>query len=82
MKLYAFLNCCDKKKLVKKYEYIKKPNNETNFNIKKYHRYFKRCENCGHYFSYLNFNITKIYNEQYSKSTYGNLNEIEKKFKK
>ena len=82
MKLYAFLNCCDKKKLVKKYEYIKKPNNETNFNIKKYHRYFKRCDNCGHYFSYLNFNITKIYNEQYSKSTYGNLNKIEKKFKK
>lgn len=80
MKLKAKLNCCNKRNLIKSFEYIKRPELETDFNIKNYHRFYKKCKNCGHYFSFLNFNINKIYKKEYSQKTYGNLLKIEKTF--
>ena len=64
----------------KKVIYKKKPINETDFGLKKYYRYYKKCLSCGHYNSFLNFNLDDLYNQEYSKKTYGNVNKIRKKF--
>ena len=70
MKLKAKLKCCEKKDLIKAFEYREKPMFETDFNIKNYNRYFKKCKNCEHYFSFLGFDINKIYKKTYSEKTY------------
>ena len=82
MKLKAKLKCCEKKDLIKAFEYREKPMFETDFNIKNYNRYFKKCKNCEHYFSFLGFDINKIYKKTYSEKTYGNSKKIEDTFKK
>ena len=64
MKIRAILNCCPSKKLKQSFVYKKKPFQETNFGIKKYYRYYKKCTNCGHHFSYFKFNINKLYEEK------------------
>ena len=44
MKLKAKLKCCNKRNLIKSFEYIKRPELETDFNIKNYHRFYKNVK--------------------------------------
>ena len=73
--------CCNKyipskKKLI----YTKKPLGETDFGIKKYYRSYIKCKKCGHYFSNIKFNLDTLYNKKYSLKSYGNLNDLKRKF--
>ena len=75
-----FICCGNRKYSNKRVIYKKKPINETDFGIKKYYRYYKKCLACNHYSSFLNYDIDDLYNQEYSKKTYGNIDEIRKKF--
>tara|TARA_B100001287_G_C22604820_1_gene492191 strand:+ start:214 stop:1038 length:825 start_codon:yes stop_codon:yes gene_type:complete len=75
------LKCCNKYiRSKKKLIYTKKPLGETDFGIKKYYRTFTKCKKCGHYFSNINLNLDALYNKKYSVKSYGNLNDLKKKF--
>jgi 2-polyprenyl-3-methyl-5-hydroxy-6-metoxy-1,4-benzoquinol methylase len=75
------LKCCNKYIQSKKeIIYKKKPLGETDFGIKKYYRTYKTCKKCGHYFSNIKFNMDKLYDKKYSIKSYGNLNDLKKKF--
>ena len=75
-----FLCCGNRKYSNKKVIYKKRPINETDFGLKKYYKYYKKCLSCDHYSSFLNFNLDDLYNQEYSKKTYGSVNRIRKKF--
>ena len=68
--------------LKRKFIYKKRPKIETDFGIKKdlYFREFYECINCGHFYSKHKLNLSNIYSGKYIVSTYGNLNNIEKRF--
>ena len=70
-------NCCEKIRYVKKKILSKKPLSERDFGIKNYKRVLKRCSNCGHYINIYNFNMNKIYSNNYSEIAYG---DIKKRF--
>jgi len=57
-------------KLIKVFS--KKPPQETDFNLKNYHREVYFCNNCEVYFNHHNFDMEKIYSGKYNKVTYGN----------
>ena len=82
MKSQSSLECCDKKILKKLFNYLKKPDIETDFGIKAYKRKYMICKNCNHVFSFFNFNLKNLYNSKYSRSAYGNLNKIKDTFDK
>lgn len=82
MKTQAYLRCCKNKKTSDIFLYKKKPKGENNFGIKKYKRLFKICKNCNHMFAYFDFDLKNLYNENYSKKAYGNLEKISNNFNK
>ena len=64
-------NCCNNQNLILKKKISKKPKDEPNYFIKKYYRELVKCSNCNHYFNIHNYNMDKIYKEQYSKISHG-----------
>lgn len=77
------LNCkiCKCRTLIKKFEYFKKPTQETKYQSVDYNNYYRayyKCSKCNHFSSNLNDKITKIYTSEYNKSVY--LNDIKKNF--
>ena len=75
--------CNYRKKNTKlKFEYKKKPKNETSFNLnyKKYYRYYLECINCGHIFGQHKYNLENLYSNDYLKSTYVNINKLKEKY--
>ena len=77
------LECCKKINLINKFEYKKRPKQEKKFAIKqKYYRRIDLCKNCGHLFSRHNINLDNIYDDDYIKLTYKNLENLKKTFKK
>ncbi len=76
------LKCCNRyTKSKNKLIYKKKPLGETDFGIKKYYRTYKKCKKCGHYFSNIKFNLDILYNKKYSIKSYGDIDDLIRKFK-
>ena len=77
------LNCdCNHNYLIAK-TYRSRPKKETNFKIKgKYLRRYYKCNFCEHHVSDHNYDLSSIYSKYYIKFTYGNYDDLKKKFKK
>ena len=74
---------CKSKKLIKKFEYLKKPKKETLYskiNYKKYHRFYYKCQNCDHYSGYYKMSISNLYSSTYNDSLYSG--KLKKNFDK
>jgi len=82
MKLSSKIFCShDSNKFLKFFNYKTKPKNEKKYIINgKYQRFFYKCRICGHFYSKLNFKISKLYSKQYLNLTYKNTDGIEKRF--
>ena len=67
---------CNKNKFLKKFEYFFPPQGETRYSLKlkKYHRFFLKCNYCHHWYSTLKFSLKDFYSSEYNRATYsGNL---------
>ena len=64
---------CSSPSFIDAVRYDTPPSGETNFQISKdkYHRTYKQCENCGHYRSHHDLDLTNLYDGEYVNSTYG-----------
>lgn len=63
--------------------YKSRPKNETNFRLNgKYLRRYYKCRFCEHHISDHNYDLSSIYSKDYIKLTYGNYDDLKKKFKK
>lgn len=63
--------CCDSKSLIVVKTFIKPPKTEPKYRIKNYFRKLMKCKNCGHYTNTSKVNMNKIYENDYSKVSYG-----------
>ena len=56
-----------------KFHYLKKPDQETDFRIKKknYERFYIECKKCLHLHSLMSIDLNNLYKKNYSKLTYG-----------
>ena len=85
IKLRPTLACpCGEKNLKIEFFYNKRPRGETKFVLgkKKYYRHYESCTFCNHWFSKCNIDVNNFYKKDYSKATYGNILDINKKFNK
>ena len=85
IKLRPTLTCpCGEKNLKTEFFYSKRPKGETKFEIgnKKYYRYYESCTLCNHWFGKCNIDVNHFYKKDYSKATYGNILDINKRFNK
>jgi SAM-dependent methyltransferase len=76
---------CNKNKFLKKFEYFFPPQGETRYSLKlkKYHRFFLKCNYCHHWYSTLKFSLKDFYSSEYNRATYsGNLKRNFLKIKK
>ena len=74
---------CKSSNLVKKFEYFKRPHDETIYagiNYGKYHRIYYKCLKCGHYSGYFKMKINNLYSSTYNDATYSG--KIKKNFDK
>lgn len=60
--------------------YNEKPAGETDFSFQKYFREIKCCANCGHFVSTTPLEISKLYQYDYVDRTYGDRQDIKRKF--
>ena len=70
---YLFPDCmCGENKFERVFLFQEPPQGETHFNIssKGYHREVKRCQACGHYISFHDMDLGKLYSQEYVKSKY------------
>ena len=82
-KYFLSITCpCDNGKSKLFYKYTKKPEFETNFDLKgqKYVRYYKQCNLCKHLFAYHNIDLSNLYNDNYLDATYSNVQGMKKRF--
>ena len=78
------LECpCEKKYLLSKFEYKKRPKLENKFPLKqKYIRRVDMCKKCGHLFSHHNININNIYENDYINTVYKDFKNLKVTFEK
>ena len=75
-----FYNCCNKANYLDKFIYTSPPKGENSFKIKNYYRIFKICKRCNHFLNFHNYNLEKIYKNDYFKTIYKNGKALKKNF--
>lgn len=82
--MFKFKKCifCNCSKFERKFEYKKPIKVEIKLNLKKqkYKRFYKCCANCGHWFTEMGIDLSKLYDGNYMDATYEN--KIYENFKK
>ena len=77
--------CCSTE-IIKKFEYLKKPNLEKTYstiNYRKYKRRYYKCQKCNHFSGVLKMSVGKLYSSEYNNAIYSgmlkkNFNKIKK----
>ena len=81
----VILGCdCNGAFLEKAFEYDSRPDGEMDFGIDEsdYRRCYMRCTVCDHWFSKHKIDLSKLYESQYLKSTYGDAEGLKRRYEK